>query len=50
MAYWPNVAGSTLQSLFSTVEGCNFHPAEAGIEAGLLGVDNMADEEVVVCC
>jgi hypothetical protein len=50
VAYRPNVAGSALRSLFSTVEGRIFHPAEAGNEAGLLGVDDMADEEVVVSC
>jgi hypothetical protein len=50
MAYQPNVAGGTLRSLFSAVEGRIFHPAEAGDEAGLLEVDDMADEAVVVSC
>jgi hypothetical protein len=50
VAYQPNVAGGALQSLFSAIEDCIFCPAEAGDEAGLLGVDNMADEEVVISC
>jgi hypothetical protein len=50
VAYRPNVAGGALRSLFSTVEGHIFRPAEAGDEAGLLGVDDMADEEVVISC
>jgi hypothetical protein len=50
VAYRPNVAGSALRSLFSAIEGHIFCPAEAGDEAGLLEVDDMADEEVVISC
>ena len=50
MAYWPNVVDSALWSLFSIVEGCSFCPAEAGIEVGLLEVDDMVGSEVVICC